>query len=269
MSMLHVVHVNAACPGQCCTFMSMPHVQVNAARSCQCRMFRSMLVVHVNAACSGQCWMSMSMLYVRFRTAYPCRCYMSRSERQINARAACSCPCSLSMSFLHGHVHATYLSMLQILSMLHVDVDARYIQAYPFCMSFYTSILHAVVHVHAPSYPWLHDACPCACPVCMYAYAPRPCLQRCCPWCMSKLHIQAVCQIALSMLLVHAACPICTSKMHVHVAYLCAVCPCCMPILHVHVSTQHVNAAYPHCSVHAVWTCELKMLREHEHERQK
>jgi hypothetical protein len=66
------VHICAACPCPCCTYMSVLQVRVSAACQCQCCMsspccmFMTMLHVHVDVACSCpcQCCMFGTMLLV-------------------------------------------------------------------------------------------------------------------------------------------------------------------------------------------------------------
>ncbi len=137
---IHEYILHATCPSQCCMpismlqsmsilflclgcmFMSVPHVQVHAARTwtCSmdlgmynsmdtymklggghavwtwtCSMDKNMLLVHVHvhAACPSSCCMSMSMLDVHVRTACPSICCMPMSLLHV-------------MSLLLVHVHA-------------------------------------------------------------------------------------------------------------------------------------------------------------------
>jgi hypothetical protein len=108
----------------------------------------SMLHGHGHAACSSPCSLSkaslycvpMSILHVYVHTACPCpySVFVSMSILRVHVRTACPCSCCMSMSvlqimsMLHVYVHADWLHM----SMLHDYIC-------PCCVS----MLH--VHVHA------------------------------------------------------------------------------------------------------------------------
>jgi hypothetical protein len=197
----------------------MMHVQVHAAFSNPCCMFKSMLHVQIHATCSNLNCMFISILHP--------------SILHVHANSAFSSPCCISASVLSG------------CSILRDHFYAAYSCLY--CKSM--SMLSAHDHAACPCqmlHDQVHAACPCQC--CMFKSmfaCPSPCSmdmgmqhgygRAVWAWTCMQLEMnsdmQHVLYLSILHALDHAACP--------------STCLCCFSMSIMHVQVKAVQA----------WTC--------------